>query len=130
MLLLCGLIYLFAPHRYNPDKAVAHLTENALSRSHTCCAWFVMRAMQAGGCPMILAPAHSYSTILPYYGFKEVKTTTYKKGDIVVFPAVKGHKWGHIAMWNGEQWVSDFKQKGIIVSSAYKNADYKVWRYK
>jgi len=32
-------------------------------------------------------------------------------------------------MWNGKQWISDFKQKGIIVNKAYKNAPYKIIRY-
>lgn len=30
---------------YNPKKAAVYVTNNALSKSHTCCAWFVMRAM-------------------------------------------------------------------------------------
>ena len=128
-LLLFGGIYLIvSPRNYNIDKVVEHLNSHALSHSHTCCAWFVMRAMHAGGCPIGIFPAYAYSKVLPYYGFKEVKADKYQQGDIVVFPAVKGHKWGHIAMWNGTQWVSDFKQKNIIVSNAYRNAENKIFR--
>jgi len=33
-------------------------------------------------------------------------------------------------MWNGQQWVSDFKQKNIIVANEYRDAKYKVFRHK
>lgn len=115
---------------FNVNKATRHLTENALSRSHNCCAWFVMRAMQSGGCPSIILPAWAYRYYLPTVGWKEVSIDSYKpqKGDICVFPYKRHHIFGHIAMWNGEQWISDFKQKNIIVSSAY--SDYKIYRHK
>jgi len=130
VLLLLGAGFVAIPRSFNVDKAVAHLDSHALSRSHNCCAWFVMRAMQAGGCPIGILPAHAYSKVLPLYGFKEIKTDKYQKGDIVVFPAVKGHKWGHIAMWNGRQWVSDFKQKGDHRKQCLpKGWTYKIYRY-
>lgn len=115
---------------FDTDKATKHLTENALSRSHNCCAWFVMRAMQSGGCPSIILPAWTYRYYLPMIGWKEVSLDSYspQKGDICVFPYVKHHIFGHIAMWNGEQWISDFKQKNIIVNQAYSS--YKVYRHK
>ena len=55
---------------FNVNKATRHLTENALSRSHNCCAWFVMRAMQSGGCPSIILPAWAYRYYLPTVGWK------------------------------------------------------------
>ena len=115
---------------FNVNKATEHLTENALSRSHNCCAWFVMRAMQSGNCPSIILPAWAYRYYLPMIGWDKVDTNSYipQKGDICVFPYKKQHIFGHIAMWNGEQWISDFKQKSIIVSSVY--CDYKVFRHK
>jgi len=130
LIILAGYAVWSKAYSYNTEKAVTHVTEHALSRSHNCCAWYVMRAMQAGGCPIPIAPAYAYSTLLPFYGYEEVQTTHYQKGDIVVFPHVKGHKWGHIAMWNGHQWMSDFKQKGIIVNKAYRKVDYKIFRKK
>lgn len=83
-------------YTYDVNKASTYITEHALSKSHICCAWFVMRGMQAGGCPIGIYPAHYYSTVLPKYGFKEIKTTNYQKGDVIVFPAIKNHKWGHM----------------------------------
>jgi hypothetical protein len=39
----------------------------------------------------------------------------YKKGDVVVFDAAGKHKHGHIQIYNGKNWVSDFKQKSFYV---------------
>jgi hypothetical protein len=117
-------------YTWRPNRAIAHLDRCALSRSHTCCAWFVMRAMQSGGCPIGILPAWAYRYALPLYGFHRVQTTDYKKGDICVFPAPGGkHIWGHIAMWDGKQWVSDFKQQDIVPGRAYEHLPYRIYRY-
>ena len=100
-------------YRYDSDKAVAHIQAHHLSRSHSCCAWYVMRAMQAGGCPIGILPAWAYKYALPLYGFKQVEKPA--KGDIVVIENTPKHFWGHIAMYDGEHWISDFKQKSISV---------------
>ena len=94
---------------FNVDKATKHLTENALSSSHNCCAWFVMRAMQSGNSPAIILPAWAYKYYLPTIGWEKISTNSYvpQKGDVCVFPFKKHHIFGHIAMWNGEQWISD-----------------------
>lgn len=128
---LLALIIWSRAYTFDAEKATKHLTENALSRSHTCCAWFVMRAMQAGGCPAIILPAWAYKYYLPLVQFKEIPKENYvaQKGDIVVFPSEKGHFWGHIAMYNGKQWISDFKQKGIFVAKAYYKSDYRYYRF-
>ena len=89
-----------------------------------------MRAMQAGGCPIGIYPAYYYSKVLPKYGFKVIETKDYKKGDIIVFPAIKNHIFGHIAIWNGEQCVSDFKQKSMFPASGDRLAKYQIFRYK
>ena len=116
---------------YDKDKAVEHIESNALSRSHNCCAWFVMRAMQSGGCPIGILPAWGYRYVLFMYGFKEVPKSNHvrQKGDIVVFPHIKGHIFGHIAMWTSKQWMSDFKQKGLIVAKGYEKSDYRYYRH-
>lgn len=116
-------------YSYDIDKAVMHVETQALSKSHTCCAWFVMRAMNSGGCPIGILPAFAYSKVLPWYGFKLVKTSTYQTGDIIVFPATEKHVFGHIAMWNGEQWISDFKQKSMFPAKAYRKCQYQIFRY-
>ncbi len=117
---------------FNKQRAADYATAHALSRSHTCCAWFVMKAMWAGGKPCPILPAADYRYILPSMGFKEIAKERYRPqtGDIVVFPRVGKHIWGHIAIWNGRQWVSDFRQKNLIVSKTYGTTKYRFFRYK
>ena len=74
---------------------------------------------------------------MPLVQFEEIPKKGYipKKGDVVVFdrPAGRDWKkisqwWGHIAMYNGKQWISDFKQND---KNPYrKNVPYRVYRYK
>ncbi len=50
------------------------------------------------------------------------------KGDIAVFqPPDKEHEHGHIQMYNGKIWVSDFKQEGkdgFWPGPAYRQQSY------
>lgn len=115
--LIFGFVYVVYSqnYTYNIDKACKTLTENAESTSKCCCAWYVMRALQDGGCPIGIYPAWFYKHVLPLYKFKNIPLENYKplKGDIVVIENSKEHFWGHIAMYNGTQWISDFKQKNM-----------------
>lgn len=130
--LISFFTYTFAfSHDYSIDKAVEYLNQHAEVKSRNMCALYVERAIRAGGQPAFILPAWGYAHVLPNMGFKEISRNNYipKKGDIVVFPRVKGHIFGHIAMYNGEQWISDFKQKNIIVAKAYYNCNYRLFRH-
>ena len=129
--LYLGWVFLI-PHSYSVDKAVKYLNENAESHSRNMCALYVERAINAGGQPAFILPAWGYAYVLPRMGFDEVEKSNYRplKGDIVVFPRVTNHIWGHIAMYDGRQWVSDFKQKGLIVAKEYKTEQCKYFRHK
>lgn len=135
LLVVCLLAILFITvgkyNKFDKNRSADYITCHSLSKSHNCCAWYVMKALWVGGKPCFILPAFGYSYYLPIIGFNEVNKDGYdpQKGDIVVFPHVNGHIYGHIAMWNGEQWVSDFKQRGIIVNKAYTNSNYKIFRY-
>ena len=131
IVIVATLFYRFC-YPYKEDRAATYVATHCLSRSHNCCAWFVMKGIIAGGEPCIILPAWAYEYYLPLIGFEEVSETNYKHevGDIVVFPAVKGHNYGHIAMWDGTQWVSDFKQKNFIVAPGYRGSNYKFYRHK
>lgn len=109
-------------YTFNIDKATAHLTEHGREKSIHCCAWYTMRALQAGGCPAIILPAQWYQYFMPLVQFEELKQVNYHPmaGDVVVFerPSWKNWSkisqwWGHVAMYNGKQWISDFKQKNM-----------------
>lgn len=125
------------------EKATTHLTAHGLNHSQGGRAWYTMRALQADGYPAILLPAQWDSRFMPIVGFKEVDSWAGqgshedyepKAGDVVVFQRPKewkDHLWGHVAMYNGSQWISDFKQKKM---TPYANPNwkvpYKIFRYK
>lgn len=116
---------------YKPMQASDYVTEHAGARSKNCCAWYVMKALWSGDCYVPIVRACDYEYVLPMYGFYKIKKTEpLQKGDIVVFPAIKHHPFGHIAMWNGRQWVSNFKQKHLIVASGYRYTKYAIYRHK
>lgn len=57
---------------------------------------------------------------------------TPSKGDIIVFDRFPGHPDGHTAMYNGNQWISDFRQKtpwpNQPLAQAY-GPSYKIYRF-
>ena len=128
---MCSLLYL-RNCDWNPKKAAEYVTKNAESKSVGLCAKYVRKAIVAGGIPLYQGGnAWSYKYLLPLLGFKEIEDVNDKKvGDIVVFQPIGKRYFGHIAMWNGRQWISDFKQHSIIVHSDYSKDDceYTIFR--
>jgi type VI secretion system secreted protein VgrG len=67
-----------------------------------------------------------------------LNTTNYKKGDVVVMQGYPGGTsdrngipYGHIAMYNGSQWISYWYQNSIYAGSGYRknNSPYKIYRW-
>lgn len=133
--LILGYIIWSQTFSYNINKAVSHAEKHHCQKSHLCCAWFVMRAMQSGGCPMIILPAWAYRDALPFYGYHEVASGMGnqmngfrpQKGDVVGIENGKHSIWGHIAIYTGNCWISDFKQK--TMSPYRKPVPYKIFRH-
>ena len=133
--LFLGVILLFgivSIHYYDVDEAVVYLTDNALPKSQHECARYVRLAIQAGGCPTYFHPASAkeYDTFLPKLGFKSVPPA---KGDIIVIKPPQNqfeHEHGHIAMYNGKKWISDFAQRDMYGGSIYrkKGTEYYLFR--
>ena len=118
---------------FSVNAASRYLIEHAYEKSHNRCAWHIMCAMNAGGQPVPLLRACDYKWYFRDFldtQFYEVPSENYipEKGDIVVFPKIASHPYGHIAMWTGNQWVSDFKQKDIIVAKEYNKHDCTFFR--
>lgn len=44
-----------------------------------------------------------------------------QKGDIIVINKIEGHPNGHIAMYSGKKWISDFVQIDMWGGSAFRN---------
>lgn len=116
------------------DAATDYLMRNTVpSPGVGSCASHVRSALEAGGFSTDGRPksACDYDTYLKNRGFIEVDKTNYtpQKGDIVVHEAIpstgpndKGHPHGHIAMYCGSQWVSDFVQRDMFGGSGYRKA--------
>lgn len=120
---------------FNIDNAVATLNKRALDGSISRCAAYVKTAIQAGGLPYIdAASAYMLDGKLQNYGFEEVASNgtayTPQAGDVAVFDAVGKHVHGHTAMWNGKQWVSDFRQKNMAVWRDQTDPKFKIFRHK
>jgi type VI secretion system secreted protein VgrG len=120
---------------FNIDEAVKYLDENAEAVPFGKCATYVRKALEAGGLDMSARPisAKDYGPYLKHMMFKSIDLKNYRpaKGDIVVIQNYKGGDiHGHIAMYDGAQWVSDFKQRDMWGGPGYRNylPSYEVYR--
>ena len=118
---------------YDVKAATDYLRAHAHSTSQGQCARAVREALEAGGLCTDGRPgsAKDYDSFLPSLGFYEVDPNNYipQAGDIVVHEAKEGHEHGHIAMYDGSDWISDFIQRDMFGGSAYRNdPDYSIWR--
>ena len=126
-----GLLYL-RHCEWSPEAAARYATEHAEKKSVGMCALYVRKAIMTGGIPLYMgSDAWCYKYTLPILNFHQVvKKSEREVGDIVVFQPIGGCKYGHIAIWNGKQWVSDFKQRNLIVHSDYLDdcCEYAIYR--
>lgn len=123
ILLLSSVIVIleFLPisYTYNNDAATLYVKEHAENRSQGLCAKYVRKAIEAGGCPTYGHPKHAckYHSFLLKLGFEEyddINAYHPVKGDIVVIDSYGSHESGHIAMFDGKRWYSDFPQKNMF----------------
>ena len=133
LIAISGSFLLYLRHcDWDGEEAGRYATENAEKKSIGLCAMYVRKAMIAGGIPLYQGGnAWHYKYLLPILRFEEIDKNEEKKvGDIVVFQPIGKRRFGHIAIWNGKQWVSDFKQRSIIVHSDYtkKECEYAIFR--
>lgn len=145
----------------NKDIAVGVLNTQALARAkinaenfkkgidkklkygESKCASYVKKALIAGGASVknsAIESAKNYGPWLIENNFKVVDNATtvssggvcQQAGDVVVIQAAPHHVHGHMAMFNGTHWVSDFVQeKGFYPAQIYRdqNISYKLYRY-
>ena len=117
---------------YNVNDAVSYFNNHYTGTSSTSkCATAIRLALEHAGINMwnqsaTIAFAYQYNNALPNMGFSVISVNpncyTPQAGDIVVFGAITNHTSGHIQMWNGAQWRSDFKQDKFWASPAYEDA--------
>ena len=121
--------------------------DSTLKYGESKCARYVKKALIAGGVSAInsgIESAKDYGPWLVENNFKVVDDAVtihtgnifsisgQQTGDVVVIQAAPGHRHGHMAMFNGTKWVSDFVQdKGFYPAQVYRNNNiaYKLYRY-
>ena len=124
------------PNGWNIQKACNWVHTHAATSSMHACAKYVRMGIEAGGLSTAGRPnwAWKYISYLPTIGFKFIDKVDksyngekgqYKPepGDIAVY--TKGgdkNVPGHICMWTGAEWASDFRQRNMIVYSNTKQA--------
>ena len=115
------------------DKSVAYLNAHAQGHSLGRCAEFVRKAVEAGGVHLARhTSAKDYGSSLEAVGFKEVQGTGYQAGDVAIIQPIPGHPHGHMTMFNGTIWISDFKQlHGLYPGASYRTIKppFKVYRF-
>jgi len=120
------------------DLSAAKLDSSARSTPSGRCGQNIVNALMAGGLDISGKVrdlhAKNYGPVLESSGFKQVPAEGYvpKQGDVVILqPYPGGPPSGHIAMYTGKQWVSDYKQADFYAGSAYRNsgAHYVFYRH-
>ncbi|KQP80733.1 hypothetical protein ASF60_22510 [Methylobacterium sp. Leaf113] len=118
--------------KLNINLAVQYLRAHAQPKSIGQCARYVRNALEAGGLKAINPPerpvdAKDYGPVLKVRGFSETVLSGMLyhydplEGDVIVLqPYSGGNPAGHIAMFSGEDWMSDFVQRDIWAGPGYR----------
>jgi len=120
---------------WNKEEAVLHSSLFAKGQSQGRCAQYTRQAIEAGGVPLLRhGSAKDYGASLLAAGFVALDFTplNYEPGDVVVIDGFEGHPHGHMAMYNGTNWVSDFVQRDLYPGRAYRHhrPPFTVYRHK
>lgn len=130
---------------WNVKKSVQWINTHASNKSQKKCATYVEDAIAAGGLPRMRCGenggdnyAHSLHNtgVLNKYGFKVVNSgvmepkgnpsAQLQPGDVIILDTNVQFK-NHAAMWTGQQWVSDFRQRNANPYGL--RAQYWIYRY-
>lgn len=113
-----------------PVIAARRAARAAHSRSRGLCAKYVRLALQAAGYKFTPnASAYQYATrgTLARAGFTKISNNSRPQvGDVVVISRSRKHPHGHIAIYDGRNWVSDFRQRNKSPYREYYS--YTTWR--
>ncbi|QRN55947.1 CHAP domain-containing protein [Dyella caseinilytica] len=114
------------------SSAASFADSHVESKSLGKCATYVRRAIEWGGVSLGRTPsATDMGLALQAAGFYEINGSP-QKGDVVVIQPAPGHTDGHVAIYDGQHWISDFKQlHGLYPGPSYRNSQpsYKIYRH-
>lgn len=126
------------PKDHRAVKAAIYATQKANAKSTGYCARYVANALQSAGYKFERQnSAFMYASgPLASAGFQRVPYAGgFQIGDVLVWPAhgrdnSGGAKHGHIQIFNGKNWVSDYVQKNIKPNANYNYVNPTLWRDK
>lgn len=118
---------------WDKTAAVNYAKSHAGTHSQSRCAEFTRKAIQAGG--VLLGNtyhAKDYGWLLKNAGFSAIGALeTPRAGDVIVIqPYVGGNPSGHMAIYDGSEWYSDFRQHDMWAGPGYRAAKpaYTIYR--
>lgn len=136
---------------WDVNKSVKHLRQNAKNTYSPPgeCAAYVRQALEAGGLTILIPPkryddasgasACDYGDSLLKAGFKVIFDNSDKQmcqkiefkpvaGDVAIYHKFEGSRHGHMQMFDGVQWVSDFLQRNMYPDQAPGLYPGRKWR--
>ncbi|TAM00709.1 MAG: CHAP domain-containing protein [Paraburkholderia sp.] len=117
---------------WDPRGAASRAEQRSRSTSQGRCAEYVRLAVEAGGIVLSRhADAKDYGRSLEDAGFYRANGEP-QVGDVIVIQPAPGHAHGHMAIYSGSIWISDFKQlNGFYPGPAYRTArpSYQIYRH-
>ncbi|MEH3170875.1 NlpC/P60 family protein [Enterobacter quasiroggenkampii] len=118
---------------WNKHAAALHARQNAGTSSQKRCGEYTRKAIRAGGVDIGNAPnAKDYGSNLERAGFHVLgQGETLQEGDVVVIqPYAGGNPAGHMAIYDGTTWYSDFRQRDMWGGPGYRSSRpaYKIYR--
>jgi len=118
-------------HPIDKDAITNYADQHAEPHSLGKCAAYCRRAFEAGGVDTSGHPidAKDWGPTLLKNGAAVISPDGYtpQKADVAVFAGSDAHPYGHITIYDGKQWVSDFKQRNM---SPYRSGTTPVTIYR
>jgi hypothetical protein len=113
---------------WDRSKSIRYLVSNAQPHSLGYCARYVREAIEAGGVILVRhASAKDYGPSLTKVGFRSIcdsnslKLYRHQSGDVAVIQPIVGSPDGHMCMFGGTYWTSDFVQyHGVYPGPTYR----------
>ena len=121
----------FNAQRIDVNKMTQYLQGITRQTTMRKCARSVRLALQAAGARFQSHPvaAADWGSTLTQIGYRKINLAFDRpqKGDIYIIDRTASNRYGHIAAYSGQAWVSDFKQRSHAV---YKNQNVKYEYYR
>lgn len=111
--------------------AAQYARNHAQDHSTGLCAHYVSEAIRYGGVNIPNTPyARDMGNTLLLAGFQSMDENS-DIGDIAVIQPVQGHPYGHVCIYDGSNWISDFIQQTMYPGQAYRDAQapYVIFRH-